>query len=134
MNHHVSTDVFGCEYASVQRNREAAIKALAAMPPKPIRIMVPADFAPKEDTRRGLICEHDRERKRLELRCVKELEDQGSLSTADIGRILRVSTQAIAHALTGCAEVSRVEINERDRKTGKTVSGWLWSIVKGDNS
>lgn len=129
MNHHVSTDVFGCEYANVQRNREAAIKALAAMPVKPIRKMVPADFAPKECNRDLRVCEHDRERKLLEVRCVKLLEDQGSLSTAEIGRILRVSTQAIGHSLTGCSEVARVEINERDRKTGKTVSGWLWSIA-----
>ena len=57
MNHHTSTDIFGMEYANVQRNREAAIKALAAMPPKPIRIMVDADFKPKEDERQMRVAE-----------------------------------------------------------------------------
>lgn len=110
MNHSTSTDLFGSEYAQIQRNRQVAIKALAAMPNKPIRKMGPADYAPKnikplpsyEETK------HDQskaDRKLLAARCVKLLHTNGAQTTAQLARELKVGSRLIACAL---AEVTGI--------------------------
>lgn len=128
MNHSTSTDIFGMEFANVQRNREAAIRALAAMPVKPIRKMGPADYRPREEPKRVFVCERDRAMERLGERCVKAIQDNnGPLTTAELGRILRVSTQAIGHALAERDEVNKSPIEERSMKTGRMEQGWKWA-------
>ena len=130
MNHSTSTDIFGSEYAQVQRNREAAIKALAAMPPKPIRKMGPADYAPQETNQRLHICERDKARVLLGARCVRLIESDGPQTTAQIGHSLRVSVQSIQSALNERTDVTRESVNKRSKKTGNTQTVALWSINK----
>ena len=109
------------EYANVQRNREAAIRAPAAMSPKPIRIMGPADYKPKdmkpirdyEETKHD---EAKEARKLLSARCVKLLQD-GALTTIEIAAQLKVGQRLVACALREIAGI------ERQDTLGKRVPG-----------
>lgn len=135
MNHSVSTDVFGCEYLNVQRNRAAAIKALENMPVKPIRQMTPLDYSAKNLTPETVVkfCERECKvtRNKLSLRdkCVDILRKMGPQTTAEIGRELRRSTRSIALALREVVNINEEQIHERSRKkAGAYVDGIRWSL------
>ena len=135
MNHHVSTDVFGCEYANVQRNREAAIKALAAMPSKPIRQMTPMDYSAKNLTPETVQkfkqkeCQTTRNKLALREKCIAIMRELGPQTTAEMGRLLRVSSRAVALALDDVQHIKRETIHERSRKkAGAYVDGIRWAL------
>ena len=127
MNHSVNSDQFGYEYDDVQRNRARAIIALEKMPEKPIRQMVPSDFAP-ETPPHILISESDKAKSLLVARCIKSLGDDGPQTTAQIGHSLRVSCQAIAGVLKDHGGIERDKVSERSKKTGNTQTVTLWML------
>jgi hypothetical protein len=135
MNHSTSTDLFGMEYANVQRNREAAIKALAEMPVKPIRIMVPMDYSAKNLTPESVKefrqreCQATREKLALREKCIAILRELGPQTTAEMGRLLRVSSRAVALSLDDVQHIKKETIHERSRKkAGAYVDGIRWAL------
>ena len=135
MNHHVSTDIFGCEYAEVQRNRARAIIALAAMPPKDTKQMGPLNYSAKnltEDTVREFRlreCETTQAKLQLRTLCIALLQELGPQTTAEMGRLLRVSSRAVALALDDVQHIKKETIHERSRKkAGAYVDGIRWAL------
>ena len=133
MNHPTSTDIFGCEYANIQREKLVAQRIYEENCHKPRRIMGPDDFKPKDPPRPIYVSESEKNRALLGARCVRSLEDDGTQTTAQIGHSLRIGVEAIEGALRGRPDVTSVKVSERSRKTGRTSIVDQWTIAVDDN-
>ena len=135
MNHSVSTDVFGCEYLSVQRNKASAMKALDAMAPKPIKKMGPMDYSAKNippSPLRNAVTKEDavvRERDCLRQRCLVLLRALGAQTTAQLARETKKSGGAVRCALNGTPGVMKEQgAGARNAKTGNVSRITLWML------
>jgi hypothetical protein len=129
----VSSDLFGYNYADAQRNRERAIAALAAMPPKPIRQMGPMDYSARNLTPetvqkfRQKECRVSRDKLALREKCLGILREMGPQTTAEMARDLKKSSRSVALALREVVNIKEEKVRVRV-KYGRVADGIRWSL------
>ncbi len=122
------------EYSTMSRNRDAAIKALAAMPVKPIRVMLPSDYSGYREATKPVAIERVKAnfgrrlnvhaRKALALKCAVYLREHGPTPTSQLSKHFQLGCKFIGFA---CGIIPGIA-QERKR------CGVIWSLGKLDSA